>query len=310
MVGPSNSFVQRVVWRFMMQTVHESLDRPHLELLIALRQTGHLGRAAAQLNLSPSAASHRLKEMERRLGIDITEAHGRSLRLTPGATHLAEVAEQADASLRSAEATARWIHSAERSTVRLALDFYDTAPWFEPLLGSDDRTTDVDLVRVPYWGTADAVHSRRADLGMIVVPAGSEPTTPVFADELVAVTRDDHPASARRELRPADITEATYVTAGDRPQHGFEHHQFFEPAGVRPRAMRKVESLSMILRLIRRFGGLSVQPRLAVPAELTEGLALVPLAGPGIPVEWHAVHRPEPAGAVLELIGTIAALRP
>jgi len=291
-----------------MQPMHESLDRPHLELLIALRHTGHLGQAAAQLSLSPSAASHRLKEIQRRLGIAITEADGRSLRLTPGALHLAEVATQADASLRSAEATARWMHSAERSTVRLALDFYDTAPWFEPLLGTEDRTADVDLVRVPYWETVDAVLRRRADLGMIVVPAGTEDDPPLFNDQLVAVVRADHPAALRGSLAPTDIVEATYITAGDRPQHGFEHHKFFEPAGVLPRSMRKVESLSMILRLIRRFGGISVQPRLSLPQELTDGLSVIALEGGGIAVEWHSVSRPDAGDDVLDLIDAIRRL--
>lgn len=291
-----------------MQPVHESLDRPHLELLIALHHTGHLGQAAAQLSLSPSAASHRLKEMQRRLGIAITEADGRSLRLTPAAMHLAEVATQVDSSLRSAEATARWMHSAERATVRLALDFYDTAPWFETLLGSDDRTTDVDLVRVAYRDTADAVFRRRADVGMIVVPAGSKDAMALVDDQLLAVVRADHPAAGRGSFLAADIAGATYVTAGDRPQHGFEHHEFFEPAGVRPRAMRKVESLSMILRLIRRFGGISVQPRLSLPPELTDGLSVVPLEGDGIAVEWHSVSRPDASADVLDLIGTIRRL--
>lgn len=288
-----------------MQSIHESLDRPHIELLIALRHTGHLGQAAEQLILSPSAASHRLKEMERRLGVSITEQHGRGLRLTPGALHLAEVAAQADANLRSAEATARWMQSADRPTVRLALDFYDTAPWFEPLLGLEDRTADVDLVRVGYHQTVDAVNRRRADLGVVLVPAGSMEGEPLVADELVAIVAADHPACARGELLPTEIADTTYVTAGERPQPGFEHHQFFEPAGVRPRHMRKVESLSMILRLIRRYGGISMQPRLALPPEMLDDLAVVALHGVSIGVEWHLVHRPDPPDAIVELVDRI-----
>ncbi|MEM7142034.1 MAG: LysR family transcriptional regulator [Actinomycetota bacterium] len=287
-----------------MQVVHESLDRSHLEVLIALRHTGHLGQAADQLALSPSAASHRLKEIERRLGVAITEAEGRGIRLTPGGLHLADVATQADATLRSAEATARWMASADRPTVRLALDFYDTAPWFEPLLGVD-RDADVDLVRVGYADTDGAVNRRRADLGVIVGPRGAVDEEPLARDELVAVVPADHAAADRGVLIPSDISDATYVTAGDRPQTGFEHHEFFEPAGVRPRHMRKVESLSMILRLIRRFGGISVQPRLALPPDLLDDLCLVPLADRTIEVEWHAVHRPDPPAAIIDLVDRI-----
>ncbi|MDW3213318.1 MAG: LysR family transcriptional regulator [Ilumatobacteraceae bacterium] len=293
-----------------MQVVHESLDRRHLELLIALRHTGHLGRAADQLSLSPSAASHRLKEMERRLGIAVTEVAGRSIRLTPGALHLADVALVADASLRSAEATARWMQTARRPTVRIALDFYDTAPWFEPLLDLEEQAADIDLVRVAYDDTTAAVHRRRADLGMSVLPVGVGEGDPLFVDELVAVVRADHAAAERGVLLPDDVATDVYLTSGDRPQHGFEHHGFMEPAGVLPMRLRKVESLSMILRLLRRWGGISVQPRKVLLPSVTQDLAIVPLDGPGIGVEWRAVHRPDPSDAVVELIETIRRLQP
>jgi hypothetical protein len=52
-----------------------------------------------------------------------------------------------------------------------------------------------------------------------------------------------------------------------------------------------------------------VQPLLAIPPELTDGLAVVGLDGSGIPVEWHAVYRPDAASEVLDLITTIQQLR-
>jgi LysR family transcriptional regulator, regulator for metE and metH len=293
-----------------MYRLHESLDRRHLELLIALRHTEHLGRAAEQLALSPSAASHRLKEMERRLGIAVTEVAGRSIRLTPGALHLAEVAIVADASLRSAEATARWMQTASRPTVRVALDFYDTAPWFEPLLDLDETTADIDLVRVAYDDTTAAVLRSRADVGMSLLPIGVGDGDALFVDELVAVVRSDHRAAERGRLVPADVTTDVYLTAGDRPQPGFEHHEFMEPAGVLPMRIRKVESLSMILRLLRRWGGISVQPRMVLTPQVTHDLAIVPLDGVRIGVEWRPVHRPDPADAVVDLIDTIRRLAP
>jgi hypothetical protein len=66
------------------------------------------------------------------------------------------------------------------------------------------------------------------------------------------------------------------LTAGDRPTHGFEHHEFVESAGVSPRRLRKVESLTMIIRLMRSFGGVTVQPALSIDRAQLEGLTVVP----------------------------------
>lgn len=276
--------------------MHESLDRSHIDLLVALQETGQLGKAAQMLHLSPSAASHRLKEAERRLGVSLTVVQGRSVELTAAGRHLAEIGGEARQALRAAEETARWMSSADRPAVRLALDFYDTAPWFEHLIASPDLPCDVDFIRIGFSDVAAAVSSRRADLG-VVVSAGGGPgalsgqVIDLGVDELVGVVRLDHPAAIRGSLDPADIVDATYVTAGDRPTLGFEHHEFFEPAEVRPKRLRKVESLAMILRLMRTYGGVTVQPALAVKSAPLDGLAVVPLLDVQIPVVWSGFLR-------------------
>lgn len=287
------SFDKRVVSSFTIDSVHVSLDRRHLDLLVAIRHEGQLGRAADALSLSQSAASHRLKEAERRIGVSLTELDGRSLRLTPAAVHLAEVGEQVQQSVRLAEETARWMDAAQRLTTRIALDFYDTAPWFEDLMSDPNLPTDVDFVRVAYGSTADAVMRRRVDLGVVLVGAAqSERRRPLLVDDqLAAVVRADHPAATRGVLEPTDLVASTYVTAGDRPELGFEHHEFFEPAGVTPERLRKVESLAMVLRLVRRFGGITVQPRVALRSAWLDDLAVVPLSGSEIPVRWELVLR-------------------
>ena len=151
--------------------MHESLERQHIDLLVALRHSGKLASAAAVLHISASAASRRLQEAERRLGVELTVAEGRSIRLTSAGLHLAEVGEIAQSSLRSAEETARWMNSADRPAVRIALDFYDTAPWFEQLIGLPDLSSDVDFVRVGHDQTVDSVERLVTDLGVVVVAA-------------------------------------------------------------------------------------------------------------------------------------------
>jgi len=294
MIDDRDCFVQRVVSWVIMQSLHESLERQHLELLIALRHTGKLATAASNVHISASAASHRLKEAERRLGVALTVTEGRSIRLTAAALHLAEVGEIAQTSLRSAEETARWMSSADRPAVRIALDFYDTAPWFEQLIGLRDLPTDVDFLRVGHDQTVDSVERRITDLGVVVVSADTPRSDVLSTDRLVGVVPTSHPAAIRGELEPGDIVDATYVTAGDRPTHGFEHHEFFEPADVRPHRLRKVESLAMALRLIRSFGGITVQPTLALRTPPLEGLVAIPLAGKPIEVRWELVLRRQP----------------
>lgn len=269
-----------------------SLDRHHFQLLLAFSETENLGRAAERLSISPSAASHRLKEAERRLGVRLAEPEGRSLRLTNAGIRLAAAAAVSEDALRAGEETSRWLGSSDRTTVRVALDFFDRAPWFYRYGGFGMFPFRVDIVRVPYGTSAEAVARRIVDVGVAVVP-GHEPEGDVLAyDELAAAVPAGHPAIERGALLPEEVAAIPYMTAGDRPLPGFEFHRFLEPAGAYPTEMVMIESVSTILQLVAAGRGLTIQPRTALEPAF-EGTAVLPLAGVTIPVRWEALTRPE-----------------
>ena len=270
--------------------MHQPLDRAHAQLLLALRDTGRLGAAAEALNVSPSAASHRLREAERRVGTALAEPDGRSIRLTAAGRHLADAAALSESTLRSAEDTARWLGAGVAPRVRLAADFYDTAPWFE--LVGDGSDIGVSVVRVGYEAGREAVERRAADIAVELSPAGGD-GSPLATDELVAIVPAEHPAAARNQLRVDDVATATYLTAGQTPRAGFEHHEFMAPAGLFPATIARVESVGLIIQLIAAGRGITIQPRLVARPASRLGLGVVPLAGRAIEVRWDMVTRPE-----------------
>ncbi|HEX4352759.1 MAG TPA: LysR substrate-binding domain-containing protein [Polyangiales bacterium] len=74
------------------------MDQPNLLALSALdaiARHGSVTAAAASLHVTQSAISHRLRALERELGLALSERVGRGLRLTPAALELAAAARQA-----------------------------------------------------------------------------------------------------------------------------------------------------------------------------------------------------------------------
>lgn len=286
-------------------TLHESLERHHFQLLLAFQQTGNLGRAADYLSISPSAASHRLKEAEKRLGVKLTEPMGRSLKLTRSGSRLAMAAAVAEDTLRAGEETSRWLGSTGTPTVRVALDFFDRAPWFYRHGGFGALPFRVDIVRVAYGTSAEAVERRVVDIGVAVVPGHASEGEVMAHDELAAAVPGDHPGVERGALLPEEVALTPYMTAGDRPEPGFEFERFLEPAGVYPAEMVMIESVSTILQLVAAGRGLTIQPRTALEPAF-EGSAVIPLADVAIPVRWEALTRPERSPQTEMLLEVIA----
>ncbi len=103
-----------------------------IEALDHLARLGTMARAAAALNQTPGAVSHKIKTLEARLGFRLTEVRGRGVVLTLQAERYLEAARPALAALRQAASRA-----ATGETIQLAISAPPgfAASWLAPRIG-------------------------------------------------------------------------------------------------------------------------------------------------------------------------------
>ena len=70
------------------------LDSRHLRLVAAIARTQSVTRAADRLNVTQSAVSHQLRDIEERLGTALFLRSGRQMLLTAAGRHLVETADR------------------------------------------------------------------------------------------------------------------------------------------------------------------------------------------------------------------------
>ena len=270
------------------------LDRPHLELLQALADHQTLRAAATSINLSPSAASRRLDDAERRVGVALTHTPGRSLELTAAGRYLANAARDADRLLGDAELAARWLDRGAVTPVRIGLGFHDTIPW------GIDPEHPIEIIRTVEDGWQGALAADTVDL---VVDAGDVAPAvhriELAADHLVAVVPIDHPLAGRGVgIDGPDLAELTYFASAVEPRPGFEFEELFRPSGTRPRNIVRVESAAVTHSLIAAGHGVTIQPSLAVRDR--GGVAVVELTR-RIEITWWA-HVIDPRDETMAVI--------
>src|SRR3954471_12284066 len=98
----------------------QRVDVAHLEVLRELSEHGSVTAVARALNLSPSAVSQQLKQLQRRLDVGLVERAGRGLRLTDAGRALAGIAATVATALARAEADWEGYRGGVAGTVRLA----------------------------------------------------------------------------------------------------------------------------------------------------------------------------------------------
>lgn len=116
--------------------MHESarLDRPDLELLLAIRRHGTLAGAAASADVVPSVITKRLAALEARLGLKLFHRTTRRVAPTPEGEAMCERAEDLLRQFAQMEIDVRERHGQPAGLVRIAATFGFGRTWVGPAL--------------------------------------------------------------------------------------------------------------------------------------------------------------------------------
>ena len=110
------------------------LDRPDLELLLAIRERGSLAGAAAAADVVPSVVTKRLAALEARVGLKLFQRTTRRVVPTPEGEVLCERASGLLAGFQAMEAELQERHREPVGRIRLAATFGFGRLWLGPAL--------------------------------------------------------------------------------------------------------------------------------------------------------------------------------
>ena len=286
------------------------LDRRHYQLLIAVRRHGQLSAAATSLGLTQPAASHQVREAERRLGIRLFDRVGRGIRLTEAAERLLEAAVYAEETLRTAEADAIQLHRGTAPVLRIAVGNYDHVHWLPTVaaaLSKEHGALKLELVRLPNRDLQSAVIAGNADL--FLSPGSPEfenlPSIPLFQDRLVGVVPFSSQIAAPLEAK--FFSRQRYLAFSYHPAHGFEYERYFSPAGVWPQEIVRIESTCAIIELVAAGFGASILPAWCATQDAAlQRVALSNLAPETLHITWHIFGRSKLMEGNAGILNTVA----
>ncbi|WP_148254145.1 LysR family transcriptional regulator [Aidingimonas lacisalsi] len=288
------------------------LDIKYYVLIDAIATHGTLQDAAAAIGLTQPAATHRVREMERRLGVSLFIREGRRLVLTSPGKRLLATAREVLPQLQTAEHEAWQLARRVEPALRMGIGPYDTFAHIIPSL-YDQHDRDVDLVRLPMREMTAALLSRRVDIILMIdVPSQRGLTyESVFEAPLVAVLPPSHAYANASVIPPQVFDEGRHFTYSTSPEAGHEFEHFFQPAGIYPSHMIQIESVSLILELVAAGKGVSILSQWAAQDAHRAGkVAMRPLAADIAPIPWYLAYADEPhvAEVASPLASTLRAL--
>jgi DNA-binding transcriptional LysR family regulator len=281
-------------------------DLRDLELFVAVADCGSIARAAELAHTVASAISKRLSDMEDMLGTPLITRGTRGIALTPAGHTLLTRARLLLAQATQLEDEIASYALGARGHVRLFANISAIVEFLPAALASFvQRYPDIRLHLEEHVSDviARAVAENVADLGIVSDTPAIEGLQqwPFRRDELVVVTRPDHPIAQRDRDRARDRNRdrerdrereregVTFAECLESPFVGLHatsalHRQLVRAASEAGRPFEpriQVTSFDAVCSMVAAGLGIGIVPRTATTAYTTSlGLTAVPLADP------------------------------
>ncbi len=289
------------------------LDLAHFRLLCALQDEQTLTGAAQRLSVTPSAASHRLREAEARLGLDLVTRIAGNLRLSPAGMRLERRAREILQLAEIAEAEAVEIANGKKGAVIFGLAAHGPFRWlpgFIAELRQQRPNLDIAVNTMREDEIYTALYQGRIDIGLVHDQASvrSADLIPLFEDDLIAIMARNHPLAGKASLVPGDFMPYEFYTYSLEHIGGWEHDRFFVPLGSVPIRRTEVSIIEAVIEMVKAGLGLSILSRDVVAPHLQSGDLSWSHLGAGLRLQWSAMIRSnEPDnGAVAQTVKLLA----
>jgi LysR family transcriptional regulator for metE and metH len=294
-----------------------ALELRDLRLVEAILRRGSLGMAARELGRTPSALSHQLAELERRLGVPLFVRTPKRLVPTEAARRLGA---RAEAILTEARLAEREVAGAlaPPAVLRLTTECYSCYAWLPPVLQAFRAAQPHVAVQVRADATlrpADALLADEVDVALVCSPERDRRLAywPVFVDELVAVVAPDHAWARRAHVGAAALAAEDLIVAPVPNGQSRLAAELFAPRGLTPRSVTRIPHTEAILEMVRARLGVGILPRWSAATYLAAGLVrAVRITRAGLQRDWQAAVRGGPGtpAHVREFVALLAQQSP
>lgn len=259
------------------------MDIPALELFVAAIEDKSLSKAADRANIVISAASKRIIELERQLGVVLLNRHGRGVEPTPAGSMLYQRAKAILRGVRLAEEAVAEFAPTGLAKIRLVANRSTMLEFIPAVISrylSRTPDTSIDLLEKLSFDIPRMVAEGEADIGVYhsIKPAPGVTSYPYVSDRVVLVVPRGHALAAKGEVFLEEAIDYDFI--GHFPRHSFEAFmELAEQSISRPLNVRvQVTNFEARCTMVSEGLGLAIMPEQGARAHAARlGLVCLPL---------------------------------
>jgi LysR family transcriptional regulator for metE and metH len=271
------------------------LESQHLRLIAEVARAESVTRAADRLNVTQSAVSHQLRDLEDKLGTPIFIRSGRRMLLTPAGRVIVSAADDVLGAIGRVESQVEQLARHAAGELRVCTHCYTGYSWLPSLVeGLRRRYPAFSLQIVPEY-TLDpitALLDAKLDLALMNDELDDRRLRhqALFEDEHVAVVPATHRWASRQYVTAEEIAQEPLYLFSRSIENSFFVKRVLTPAGLKPAHVTYLQLSEGIMEMVRAGMGVTVLPKWSIASALvSREIKAIRITKAGVFRKWYAV---------------------
>ncbi|MDO4896600.1 MAG: LysR family transcriptional regulator [Moraxella sp.] len=277
------------------------LELRHLQMLSVLSRLGSLATTADELNLTASAISHQLKELESYYDITLVNRRTRPVSFTPAGRLVLQLADNILPQVARTKSDIKRLAHGQAGRLRLASECHSCFDWLMPILNRYRKEySDVELDFASGFEPEPHQMLTDGDIDLLItasdLPIDGISYQPLFTYESRLVMSPAHRLASQNVINPADLADETLIAYPVEQSRLDVIAKFLEPNGVAPKHIRTTELTAMLIQLVASERGVSALPDWVASEYEKKGWVVSRPLGVGVHCQLYAGVRESSVG--------------
>jgi DNA-binding transcriptional LysR family regulator len=245
----------------------QEIELRHLRYFLAVAETLHFSKAAAQLGMAQPPLSQQIRDLERMLGYRLFERTTRGVRLTKVGQYFRERARNTLAKMQDDVEMARRLGSGQEGILRVGFSGSAMLTTLPKAIERYRRLYPRVELRLRELVTAEQMPwllDGTLDLGFLRDGERGDGLSiePILREPFIAVLPARHKLAKKTTITPADLRDEPFVLFPRRmgPLAFDRTLACCEAAGFRPNVVQEAPQWTTTLRLVAAGSGISLAP--------------------------------------------------
>lgn len=270
------------------------IDFLGLEAFLSIAERGSFQRAAAHLNMSQTAISHRMRKLEEELGLKLFARTTREVTLTRAGIDFLPKAQKAMAELEQSFDDLKQQGAKRRERLDIACLPVFAVNYLPPILSRFQKSqpgVQVRIFEMPSAAIAELVQSGEVEFGLSVIQTNrwDLDVETISASPLTLTCPSKHALAKKRSVGWAELRNLPLIRVSSKTAIRPMIDDTLSAARMTFNWQFEVQNVETAVNLVEAGLGYAIVPSIDVALHRGRGLAAVPLRGPRLSCTYGLV---------------------